>query len=165
MSAWMNNEWDLIRLQSITLGSWTLDGYSNTVESNELIMKSMTDSDDWLIRSSFSIYIQRSWLQFHLYRQSDIGKWVLLIDFDLDIPSLPSEGIQMGRTFWDVIELHSSSMLVWLIMIEMLILFINSFDKIVINWIAVVPFTDEFILFVHYKYSILSSILFYIDIK
>ena len=56
-----------------------------------------------------------------------------MIDFDLDIPSLTLEGIQMGRAFKDVIELHSSSMLVCLLMIEMLILLINSFDKIVIT--------------------------------
>ncbi len=56
-----------------------------------------------------------------------------MIDFDLDIPSLTLEGIQMGSAFKDVIELHSSSMLVCLLMIEMLILLINSFDKIVIT--------------------------------
>ena len=55
MNDWMNNEWDLIRLQSITLGSQTLCGDGSTVEWNELVMKSMNDADDWLIRSSFSI--------------------------------------------------------------------------------------------------------------
>ena len=60
MNDWMNDEWDLIRLQSISLGSYALHGDYKTVKSNVLIMKSMTDSDDWLIRSSFSIYIQRS---------------------------------------------------------------------------------------------------------
>ena len=61
MNDWMNDEWDLTRLQSITLGRCALCGDSTTVESNELIMKSMNDNDDWLIRSSFPLYIQRSW--------------------------------------------------------------------------------------------------------
>ena len=56
---WMNDEWDLIQLQSITLGDEAFDGDDYTVESNELIMKSLNDADDWLIRSPFSISIQR----------------------------------------------------------------------------------------------------------
>ena len=59
MNDWMNDEWDLFRLQSIILGSSAFDGDDNTIESNELIMKSMNDNDDWLIRSSFSITDQR----------------------------------------------------------------------------------------------------------
>ena len=55
----MNDEWDLIQLEFIILGGVTLDGDRDTVESNVLIMKSMSDNDDWLIRSSFSYYIQR----------------------------------------------------------------------------------------------------------
>ena len=55
MNDWMNDEWDLFRLQSIILGSSAFDGDDNTIESNELIMKSMNDGDDWLMRSSFSI--------------------------------------------------------------------------------------------------------------
>ena len=55
---WMNDEWDLIRLQSITLGLGALFGYYDTIERNELIMKSMTNVD-WLMRSSFSHFIQR----------------------------------------------------------------------------------------------------------
>ena len=47
MNDWMNDEWDLTRLQSITLGRCALCGDSTTVESNELIMKSMMI--DWLI--------------------------------------------------------------------------------------------------------------------
>ena len=44
----MNDEWDLIRLQSITLGFSALDGDLHTSEPNELIMKSMSDNDtDW----------------------------------------------------------------------------------------------------------------------
>ena len=54
-----------------------------------------------------------------------------MIVFELDIPSLTSNGIQIGHSlFSNVIELNSSSMLAFLIMIEMLILLINSFDKI-----------------------------------
>ncbi len=56
-----------------------------------------------------------------------------MIDFELDIPSLSSEGIQLSSAFWDVKELHSSSMLAFLLMIEMPILLINSFDSIVKN--------------------------------
>ena len=55
MNDWMNDEWDLAQLQSITLGLWALCGDKDNVESNELIMKSMNDND-WLMRSSFSIY-------------------------------------------------------------------------------------------------------------
>ena len=68
MNDWMTDEWDLTRLQSITLGEWALGSDNDTVESNELIMKSMNDGDDWLMRSSFSIYIQRIWLQFQMDR-------------------------------------------------------------------------------------------------
>ena len=41
----MNDECDLIRLQSITLGLGALFGYYDTIERNELIMKSMTNVD------------------------------------------------------------------------------------------------------------------------
>ena len=54
MNDWMNDEWDLTQLQSITLGDRALYG-DYTRETNELIMKSMNDND-WLMRSSFSIY-------------------------------------------------------------------------------------------------------------
>ena len=47
MNDWMNDEWDLTQLQSITLGERALYGDDDT-ESNELIMKSMNDND-WLI--------------------------------------------------------------------------------------------------------------------
>ena len=43
MNDWMIDKWDLIRLQSITLGLDALEGDEDTVESNELIMKSI----DW----------------------------------------------------------------------------------------------------------------------
>ena len=67
MNDWMNDEWDLIRLQFITLKLGALRGDYETVESNELIMKSM-NGDDWLIRSPFSISIQRRRLEFLGYR-------------------------------------------------------------------------------------------------
>ena len=134
---WVNDEWDLIRLQSIKLGYGALKGGSHfgfgfaLADSNELIMKSMSDNDDWLIRSSFSDSIQRRWIAFLLYKESDIGEWWLMIVSEIDIPSLTDEGIQLNSAFNDVQELNSSSMIDWLIMIEMLILLINSFDSIV----------------------------------
>ena len=48
MNDWMNDEWDLIRLQSITIGERALYGDGDTAESNELIMKNMIEND-WLI--------------------------------------------------------------------------------------------------------------------
>ena len=45
MNDWMNDEWDLTQLQSITLREWALDGDYIFVESNELIMKSMNDNE------------------------------------------------------------------------------------------------------------------------
>ena len=134
---WVNDEWDLIRLQSIKLGYGALKGGSHfgfgfaLADSNELIMKSMSDNDDWLIRSSFSDSIQRRWIAFLLCTESDIGEWWLMIVSEIDIPSLTDEGIQLNSAFNDVQELNSSSMIDWLIMIEMLILLINSFDSIV----------------------------------
>ena len=71
MSDWMGDEWDLNQLQSIILGTGALaeDGYMprdkgdiSFMKLNELIMRSMNDNDDWLTRSSFSIYIQRNWM-------------------------------------------------------------------------------------------------------
>ena len=139
---WVNDEWDLIRLQSIKLGYGALKGGSHVgfgfalADSNELIMKSMSDNDDWLIRSSFFISNRRIWTQFLQCRQSDSGEWWLIIEYDLDIPSLTQKRIHMrwnsvqrlGKDY-NVRELHSSSTIDWLIMIEMLILLIDSFDK------------------------------------
>ena len=57
-----------------------------------------------------------------------------MIEFELDIPSLTLDEIQMGScAFENVDELNSSSMIDWLIMIEMLIVLIGSFDRIVVN--------------------------------
>ena len=133
MNDWMNDEWDLTRLQSIILGSYCLYGDRSTVESNELIMKSMNDNDDWLIRSSFPLYIQRSW-QLRFYRQSEIGEWWLTTEFELDIPSLTDEGIQIRYdAFIKVRELTCSSMIDGLIMIEMLIL-LNTISLRIVMW-------------------------------
>ena len=56
---------------------------------------------------------------------------MLEFDFELDIPLLTDEGIQMkGRfIFEEVKELHSSSMIDELLLIEMLILLIDSFNR------------------------------------
>ena len=84
---------------------------------------------DWLIRSSFPLYIQRSW-QLRFYRQSEIGEWWLTTEFELDIPSLTQEGIQMNDyVFSKVRELQSISMIDWLLMIEMLILLVDLFYR------------------------------------
>ena len=53
----------------------------------------------------------------------------MIIEFDLDIPSLTSEGIQMSKAFGEVRELVCSSMIDELLIIEMLILLIDSFDR------------------------------------
>ena len=41
----MDHESDLNQLQSITLGSYVLYGDEDTIESNELIMRSMNDNN------------------------------------------------------------------------------------------------------------------------
>ena len=57
-----------------------------------------------------------------------------MIEFELDIPSLTLDEIQMDScAFENVDELDISSMIEWLIMIEMLIVLIGSFDRIVVN--------------------------------
>ena len=74
-----------------------------------------------MIRSSFSNSFQRK-LQLQVYRESDIGEWWLMIGFELDIPSLTSEGMQLRNTysfgimknensFSEVNVLNSSSMI------------------------------------------------------
>ena len=68
MNDWMNDEWDLIRLESIILGDEALYGDEDTTESNEMIMKSMNDGDNWLMRSPFSSSTRRTWTQFLVYR-------------------------------------------------------------------------------------------------
>jgi len=62
-----------------------------------------------------------------------------MIEFELDIPLLTEDGIRICKnTFNNVKKLSSSSTIDLLIMIEMLILLINSFDKIVNIFRAVV---------------------------
>ena len=46
MNDWMNDEWDLTRLQSITIGLSALGGSPFYTHPSELIMKSMNDNDD-----------------------------------------------------------------------------------------------------------------------
>ena len=54
----------------------------------------------------------------------------MTIVFEIDIPSLTRKGIQMRKnSFSNVKELTSSSMIDELIMIEMLILLIDSFNR------------------------------------
>ena len=55
-----------------------------------------------------------------------------MIEYKLDIPSLTEDGIQMEDSFYDVKELNSSSMIDLSIIIKMLILLIDSFDRRVI---------------------------------
>ena len=60
-----------------------------------------------------------------------------MIEFELDIPSLTDEGIQLKRydewiPYMNVRVLHSSSMIDWLIMIKMLTPLIDSFERRVI---------------------------------
>ena len=58
-----------------------------------------------------------------------------MIEFELDISSLSEEGIEMeyrDKPFEEVRELHSSSMIDWLLLIEMPIHLIDSFDRRVI---------------------------------
>ena len=57
-----------------------------------------------------------------------------MIEFELDIPLLTEDGIQMEDSFYDVKELNSSSMIDLSIIIKMLILLINSYDKRVKNY-------------------------------
>ena len=53
-----------------------------------------------------------------------------MIESELDIPSLTDDGIQMnGDSFIGVKELNSSSMIDELLLIEMLILLIDSFNR------------------------------------
>ena len=77
----MNDEWDLIQLQSITLGYESLRGKWDTRKSNQLIMKSMKEHD-WKTRSSFFIYTQRRWWQFIEYGKSDTGEYDIILNLN-----------------------------------------------------------------------------------
>ena len=68
------------------------------------------------------------------------------IKFELDIPSLTEHGIQMDDLpFWYVKELNSSSMIDLSIIIKMLILLIDSYDRIE----TAARLSSELSLFVH----------------
>ena len=84
---------------------------NETTESNVLIMKGMNDDDEWLMRCSFSISIQRRWLEYLGYTESDIGEWCVVSEFEVDIPSLTDEGIQLNSAFNGVRDL---TVRVWL---------------------------------------------------
>ena len=71
----MNDESDLPLLTSITLRSNALEGKYATIDSNSLIMKSIDEMMILIDRSPFSIYIQRRWIQFPLYRKSEYREY------------------------------------------------------------------------------------------
>ena len=75
----MNDEWDLIRLQSITLGGGALNGDGETYESNELIMRSMNDNDaDWSDLPSLTLLRGESVFVFisQVMLESDECHWI-----------------------------------------------------------------------------------------
>ena len=70
----------------------------------------------------------------------------MMMRCEIDIPKLNKEGIEMGiESFDNVKELNSSSMIEWLLMIEMLIVLIYSLER---RWrmrkaqIVVVSYSD-----------------------
>ena len=71
----MNDESDLPLLTSIILRSCALVGDRNTIDSNSLIMKSIDEMMILIDRSPFSIYIQRRWIQFLVYRKSEYREY------------------------------------------------------------------------------------------
>ena len=71
----MNDESDLPLLTSIILESYALEGDYKTKDSNSLIMKSIDEMMILIDRSPFSIYIQRKWIQFLLYRKSEYREY------------------------------------------------------------------------------------------
>ena len=71
----MNDESDLPLLTSIILGSNALDGDMCTIDSNSLIMKSIDEMMILIDRSPFSISIQRRWMQFQVYRESEYREY------------------------------------------------------------------------------------------
>ena len=72
------------------------------------------------------------------------------IKFELDIPSLTEHGIQMDDLpFWYVKELNSSSMIDLSIIIKMLILLIDSFDRrVALYQRSIALYTNKLIVFV-----------------
>ena len=139
MNDWMNDEWDLIRLQSIILGSFSFEADIDdpAIESSSLTMKSMNDMI--LIRSFFSDFTQRKWLQFQIPTKSDNILWLFIIEFEVGIPKLKKDGIQLGDySFSRVKTLTCTSMIHELIIIEIL-LFFSLFDRsghvVTVRWV------------------------------
>ena len=93
MNNWMNDEWDLPRLQFITLGRGTLFGDKDTVKSNLLIMRSMNNwkNDEWdLIQSmangtfdgdSFMI----EWNELIMKSMNNSDGWLIRSSFSISI--------------------------------------------------------------------------------
>ena len=71
----MNDESDLPLLTSIILRYGALKGDDDPSDSNSLIMKSIDEMMILIDRSPFSIYIQRRWIQFPLYRKSEYREY------------------------------------------------------------------------------------------
>ena len=71
----MNDESDLPLLTSIILRLQTLSGDYDTWYSNSLIMKSIDEMMILIDRFPFSIYIQRRWIQFQVYRKSEYREY------------------------------------------------------------------------------------------
>ena len=71
----MNDESDLPLLTSIILRSAALRGDWDTIDSNSLIMKSIDEMMILIDRSPFFIYIQRRWMEFHLYSKSEYREY------------------------------------------------------------------------------------------
>ena len=71
----MNDESDLPLLTSIILRLCVLRGDDDTSDSNSLIMKSIDEMMILIDRSPFSIYIQRRWIQFQVYRKSEYREY------------------------------------------------------------------------------------------
>ena len=72
----------------------------------------------------------------------------MIIEFDLDIPSLTEEGIHMGSAFGEVRELVCSSMIDELLIIEMLILLSTTLLRIFVMFLLL----NTYCLFIH-QYS------------
>ena len=116
----MNDEIDLPTLQSLTIGSWSLQGdYRDNRKTisrepynykNTLRMRSNNEWDNDLNRSSFIDWDERRLEQFHVYRISDTGEYENGNDWRTDIPILSSSGLSFtGDSFNCTYSLHSSS--------------------------------------------------------
>ena len=116
----MNDEIDLPTLQSLTIGSWSLQGdyrdNRKTISSepynykNTLRMRSDNEWDNELNRSSFIDWDERRLEQLHVYRIRDIGEYENGNDWRTDIPLLSSSGLSFtGNGFKYTYSLHSTS--------------------------------------------------------